>query len=132
MIKELVKPLVTRGFTCLEYAIAVSLTASLAFVLGQALNAIGPKIYDYSAEQDFVGTLRQASEAGEMTYPEIQEMLQIYRDDQLRYRLETWRIRLTFAVSFAICAVVIALLFRRYRLLRFRERFKNCFLTDKP
>jgi hypothetical protein len=132
MIKELVKPLVTRGFTCLEYAIAVSLTASFAFVLGQGLNAISPRIYDYSTEQDFVETLKQASKAGEMTYPETQEMLQIYRDDQLRYRLETWRIRLTFVVSFAICAVVVALLFRKYRLLRFRERFRSCFFLNKP
>lgn len=131
MMKELVKPFVTRGFTCLEYAIAVSLTASFAFVLGQGLNAISPKIYDYSAEQDFVETLMRDSEAGEITYPETQEELQIYRDDQLRYRLETWRIRLTFAVSFVICAVVVALLFRKYRLLRFRERFKNCFFPAK-
>jgi hypothetical protein len=132
MIKELVKPLVTRGFTCLEHAIAVSLTVSFAFVLGQGLNAISPRIYDYSTEQDFVETLIQAAEAGEMTYAETQEMIQIYRDDQPRYRLETWRVRLTFAVSFVICAVVVVLLFRKYRLLRFRERFKNCFFPAKP
>jgi hypothetical protein len=131
MTKNAAKSLATRGFACIEYAVAISLAASLAFLLGQALNAISPKIYDYSAEEDFVEALRQAAKAGEMTYPETREYLRIYRQDQLRYRLETWRIRLTFVVSFAVCAVTVVLLFRKYRLLRFRERFNNYLLTDR-
>lgn len=131
MIKKLVKLLATHGFAFIEYAIVVSLTTSIAFLLGRGLNAISPRIYDYSTEQDFVEALVQASQAGEVTYPETQEMLQIYRDDQLRYRLDVWRIRLTFAVSFAICVVVVVLLFKRYRQLRFRERFKDYFFTAR-
>jgi hypothetical protein len=132
MTGNLVKSLVTRGFTCLEYAMAVCLAASCAVVLGRGLNTISPKIYDYSSERDFVVALRQASEAGEVTYPEAREMLQIYRDDRLSYRLETWRARLTFVISFAVSTLAVALLFKKYRLLRFRERFKNYFLADKP
>jgi hypothetical protein len=131
MIRNIGKSLATRGFACLEYAVAVSLAASLAFVLGQSLNTISPGIYDYSSEEDFVEALRQAAKAGEMTYLETRELLRIYREDQLSYRLESWRVHLTFAISFAICAVVVAILFRKYRLLRFRERFKNYFFTGK-
>jgi hypothetical protein len=132
MIRNPAKSLAAYGFAWLEYAVAVSLAASLAFLLGQALNAISPKIYDYSAEEDFVEALRQAAKAGEMTYPETREYLRIYREDQLRYRLETWRVRLMYIVSFAVCSVAVAFLFRKYRLFRFRERFKNYFFTDKP
>ncbi|UCF44008.1 MAG: hypothetical protein JSV99_03550 [Planctomycetota bacterium] len=131
MVKNIGKSLATRAFACVEYAIALSLAASFAFVLGQGLNVISPKIYDYSAEQSFVEALRQASEAGQMTYPETRELLQIYREDQLSYRLETWRVRLTFVISFAVCAGAVALLFKKYRLLRFRERFKNYFFTAR-
>ncbi len=131
MTRDTAKSLAAHGFACLEYAVAVSLAASIAFLLGQALNAVSPKMYDYLAEEDFVEALRQATKVGEMTYLETREYLRIYREDQPRYRLEIWRIRLTFAVSFAICVVVVVLLFKRYRRLRFRERFKNYFFTAR-
>ncbi|UCC21720.1 MAG: hypothetical protein JSW23_07870 [Planctomycetota bacterium] len=130
MAGKLVKSLVTRGFTWLEHVMAVCLAASCAFFLGQGLNAISPKIYDYSTELDFVMAVQEATAAGEVTYAEAQEMLQDYRNDRLSYRLETWRMRLTYVVSFVICAVVAVLLFKKYRLFRFRERLQSYFLTD--
>jgi hypothetical protein len=131
VLKNIGKSLLTCAFACVEYAVAVSFAASLAFLAGQLLNAVSPKIYDYSTERDFIEALGQACDAGEMTYLETREYLRIYREDQPRFRLEIWRIRLTFAVSFAVCVVVVALLFRRYRRLRFRERFKNYFFTAR-
>ncbi|MBA7634256.1 hypothetical protein ES703_41839 [subsurface metagenome] len=116
-----------RSFRWLEYAIAILIATLLAWALIQALDSITPRIYDYSSEKDLVDALKEGYESGQITYAEMQEMLEIYREAQLRFRLERWRIRLLYALS--IC--VSALLFRKYRLLRFRERPKDYFSADK-
>ena len=88
-------------------------------------------MYDYSLEEDFVDPLKEGYETGQITYVEMQEMLEIYRADQVRFRLERWRIRLLYALSIGVSAAVTALLFRKYRLMRFRERLKDYFFTEK-
>lgn len=128
----MVKSLFVRSFSCLEYGIAVFLAASLVLALTRGLDTLIPRIYDYSSEQDLVDALREGYESGQITYLESREMLQIYRDDQAGFRLEKWRIRLLYAVSICILVAVIVLLFKKYRLLRFRERFGDYFFPAKP
>ena len=125
------KFLMVCSFRWLEYAIAVLIGASFAFAFGQGLNILRPSIYDYSLEEDFVEPLKEGYETGQITYVEMQEMLEIYRDDQVRFRLERWRIRLLYALSIGVSAAVTVLLFRKYRLMRFRERLKDYFSADK-
>lgn len=120
-----------RSFRWLEYGIAVLIAAFIAWDLMQPLDSITPRIYDYSLEKDFIEPLREGYESGQITYAEMQEMLEIYRDDQLRFRLERWRIRLLYALSIGIPTAVMVLLFRKYRLLQFRERLKDYFSADK-
>ena len=117
-----------RGF---EYGIAVLMAASFAFAFGQGLNILRPSIYDYSLEEDFVEPLKEGYETGQITYAEMQEMLEIYRDDQVKFRLERWRIRLLYALSIGVSAAVTVPLFKKYRLMRFRERLKDYFFPDK-
>ena len=125
------KSLMVRSFRWLEYGIAVLVGASFAFAFGGGLNILRPSIYDYSLEEDFVEPLKEGYETGQITYAEMQEMLEIYRDAQVRFRLERWRIRLLYALSIGVSAAVTVLLFRKYRLLRFRERLKDYFFPDK-
>ena len=125
------KSLMVRSFRWLEYTIAVVIVASFALILAFALDRFCPKIYDYSAERDLVKDLRKGYQSGEITYAESREMLEIYRNDQFTYTLERWRIHLLFVVSLGISAAVMVLLFKKYRLLRFRERFSNYFFPDK-
>lgn len=126
----MVKSLFVRAFSCLEYGIAIFFAASLALALTRGLDRLIPSIYDYSEEQDLVEALRQGYESGQITYLESQQMLQIYRDAQARFRLEIWRIRLLYAVSICISAGFMVLLFKRYRSLRFRERLRGYFFPD--
>jgi len=130
-MKNVARSLTLRGFSWLEYSIAVVIIASFALILAFGLDRICPKIYDYSAEADLVSELRRACNSGEITYTESREMLEIYRNDQFTYALERWRIWLLFVVSIIISATMTVLLFRKYRLLRFRERFSNYFFPDK-
>jgi len=123
--------LMVRSFRWLEYGIAILIGASFAFAFGQGLNILRPSIYDYSLEEDFVDPLKEGYETGEITYPEMQEMLEIYRDSQVRFRLERWRIRLFYALSIGVSTTATVLLFKKYRLLRFRERLKDYFFPDK-
>ncbi len=125
------KFLMVRSFRGLEYGITILIAALLAWALIQALDSITPRIYDYSLEEDFVEPLKEGYETGQITYPEMQEMLEIYRDAQVRFRLERWRIRLLYALSIGVSAAVTVLLFRKYRLMRFRERLKDYFFADK-
>ena len=125
------KSLMVRGFSWLEYTIAVFIVASFALILAFGLDRICPEIYDYSAEADLVDDLREAYQSGEITYTESREILEIYRNDQLTYTLEKWRIWLLFAVLIIVSAVAMVLLFRKYRLLRFRERFSDYFFPNK-
>jgi len=125
------KSLMVRSFRWLEYAIAILMVALLAWALIQALGSITPRIYDYSSEEDLVEPLKGGYETGQITYAEMQEMLEIYREAQLRFRLERWRIRLLYALSIGASTAVTALLFRKYRLMRFRERLGDYFFPDK-
>jgi hypothetical protein len=129
----MVKSLFVRVFTCIEYGIAILFAVSLAFMLTQGLGSLVPQIYDYSSEQDLVGALREGYGTDEITHLESKEVLQIYRDNQPEFRLERWRIRLLYTVSICVSAVVMMLLFKKYRSLRFRERLRDCFSTaPKP
>jgi len=121
------KFLMVRSFRGLEYGITILIAALLAWALIQALDSITPRIYDYSLEEDFVEPLKEGYETGQIAYAELQEKLEIYREAQVRFRLDRWRIRFLYALS--IC--VSALLFRKYRLMRFRERPKDHFTADK-
>jgi len=114
--------LMIRSFRWLEYAIAVLIAALLAWVLIWALDNIIPRIYDDLSEGYFVDILKEAYDSGEITYAESQEILEIHRNSQLRFKLERWRIRLLFVLSIGISVTVTVLLFKKYRLLRFRER----------
>jgi len=125
------KFLMVCSFRWLEYGIAILMAASFAFAFGQGLNILRPSIYDYSSEEDLVDDLWEGYGSGQITYAESQEMLQIYRDAQLRFRLERWRIRLLYALSIGVSMAVTVLLFRKYRLMRFRERLKDYFSADK-
>ena len=125
------KFLMVRSFRGLEYGITILIAALLAWALIQALDSITPRIYDYSLEEDFVEPLKEGYETGQITYVEMQEMLEIYRDAQVRFRLERWRIRLLYALSIGVSTAVAVLLFRKYRLMRFRERLKDYFSADK-
>jgi hypothetical protein len=129
--KKMAKFLMVRSFRGLEYGITILIAALLAWALIQALDSITPRIYDYSLEEDFVEPLKEGYETGQIIYAEMQEMLEIYRDAQVRFRLERWRIRLLYALSIGVSAAVTVLLFRKYRLLRFRERLKDYFFADK-
>jgi len=124
------KSLIVHGFKWLEYAIGVFLGASLAFAIAQGLNIISPGIYDYSSEQDLARALKKAYDSGEITHAESRQILRIHRNSQVRFKLEIWRIRLLYVVSICISAVVTVLLFKKYRLLRFRERFGDYFFPD--
>lgn len=129
----MVKSLPVRVFICIEYGIVFLFAASLTLALTQGLGNLVPQIYDYSAEQDMVGALREGYGAGEITYLESKEILQIYRDNQPEFRLERWRIRLLYTVSICISVIVTVLLFKKYRSLRFRERLQDYFLSaPKP
>ncbi len=127
----MVKSLFVRAFSYLEYGIVFLFVASLALVLIRGLDTLVPRAYDYSSEQDLVDALREGYGSGQITYLESQELLQIYRENQAGFRLERWRIRLLYAVSICISAGFIVLLFKKYRLLRFRERFGDYFFPTK-
>ena len=120
-----------RSFKWLEYTTAVLIAALLPWTLARGLDSIIPRIYDYSSEEDLVELFREGYKTGQITYAEMWEMLEIYRDAQLRFKLERWRMRLLYALSIGVSAAVTVLLFRKYRLLRFRERLKDYFSADK-
>jgi hypothetical protein len=128
----MVKSLIVGVFGCIEYTIVFLFIASLAFMLTQRLDSLVPQIYDYSTEQDLLEALREGYESKQITSQQGREILQIYRDTQLRFKLENWRLYLLYAVSICISAPVMVLLFKKYRLLRFRERLRHYFFPTKP
>lgn len=128
----MVKSLIVGVFSCLEYATVVLFIASLAFMLTQGLDSLVPGVYDYSEEDELMEALREGCKSGQITYQESQEILQIYRDAQFRFKLERWRLHFLYAVSICISTVVMVLLFKKYRSLRFRERFRDYFFPAKP
>jgi predicted PurR-regulated permease PerM len=123
------KSLVVSVFSCLEYGIAFLFVASLAFTLTRGLDSLVPSLYDYSTEQDLVDTLREDYESGKITSQESRQILRIYQNDGAR--LERLRTRILDAVSICISAVVMVLLFKKYRSLRFRKRFRDYFFPAK-
>jgi hypothetical protein len=125
----MVKFLVAGVFTCIEYAIVFLFIASLAFTLAQGLDGLVPGVYDYSAEQDLLEVVKEGYESKQITPQQGGEILQIYRDDQTRgQRLRTY---ILYAVSICISAAVSVLLFKKYRLLRFRERLRDYLFPPK-
>lgn len=125
----MVKSLSLGAFRFLEYAAAFLFIASLAFALEQGLDKIVPWQYDYAAQDDLIKDLRQAYASKEVTRRQADEMLLAYKDQQDgRQRLRT---HILYAVSVCVSAGLAALLFKKYRSLRFRERFSTHFFPPK-
>jgi len=125
----MVRSLMVGVFGCLEYAIVFLFIASLAFTLTQGLDILIPEVYDYSAEDELIKAVREGFESKQITSQQGVEILQIYRDDHAR--LQRLRSYILYAVSICISAVVSVLLFKKYRSLRFRERFRDYFFPAK-
>lgn len=125
----MVKFLVVGVFTCIEYAIVFLFIASLAFTLAQGLDGLVPGVYDYSADQELLETVREDYESKQITSQQGREILQIYRNDQAG--LQRLRTCILYAVSICISVIVTVLLFKKYRSLRFRERFRDYFFLAK-
>jgi hypothetical protein len=116
-------------FGCLEYAVAFLFIASLAFALTQGLDILIPEVYDYSAEDELIKDVREGFESKQITAQQGGEIFRIYRDDQAR--LQRRRTYILYAVSICVSAIVTMLLFKKYRSLRFRERFRDYFFPAK-
>lgn len=126
----MVRFFVVGVFSCIEYGIAFLLVVSLSFTLAQGLDSLVPGVYDYSTEQELLEAVKEGYESKQITSQQGREILQIYRDDQ--NRLERLRTYILYAVSICISAAVLVLLFKEYRLLRFRERFRDYLSPVKP
>ncbi len=121
----MVKSLIIGVFGCIEYAVAFLFIASLAFTLTQGLDILIPEVYGYSTEDELTKAVKDGFESKQITSQQAGEIWRIYRDDQAR--LQRFRIRILYAVSLCISVVVLVLLFKKYRSLRFRERFRDYF-----
>lgn len=117
------------AFRCLEYAIAFLFIASLAFAFEQGLDKIVPWAYDYAAQDNLADELRQACESKQVTRRQAEEMFLTYEDEQIR--LQRQRTYILYIVSVCISAGFTVLLFKKYRTLRFRERFRDYFFPVK-
>jgi predicted PurR-regulated permease PerM len=124
------KSLIVGVFGCLEYAIVFLFVASLAFAIAQGMDKLVPWTYDYSADENLAEALRQGFESKQITRQQGEEIFLAYQDNQTR--LQRLRSYILYAVSVCISAVVSVLLFKKYRLLRFRERFRDYFFPSKP
>jgi predicted PurR-regulated permease PerM len=122
------KLLVIGIFTCLEYAVVLLFIAVLVFTLAQQLDNLIP--YDYSAERELLDAVRDGLESKQITSQQGVEILQTYRDDQAR--LERRRTRIFYVVLTCISTGFMMLLFKEYRSLRLRERFRDYFFPPKP
>jgi hypothetical protein len=117
-------------FACLEYTIVSLLIAALAFVLVQQLDNIVPWGYNYSAEQELLEAINDGFDSKQITHQQGAEILRNYRDDLAgRERLRTY---ILYAVSICISGSIVIFLFRKYRSLRFRERFRDYLFPAKP
>jgi hypothetical protein len=110
-------------FGCFEYAAAFLFIAAIAFALAQGLDILIPEAYDYSAEDKLTKAVKEGFESKQITSQEGGEILCIYRDDQAG--LQRLRTRILYAVSICISAAVVTPSFKKYRSLRFRERFRD-------
>jgi hypothetical protein len=127
--KKMVKFLMLSAFRCFEYAIAFLFIASLAFAFAQGLDKLVPWTYDYAAQDNLINDLRQGCESKQITYRQANEMLLAYQDEQAGHqRLRSY---ILYAVSVCISAIITALLFKKYRSLRFRERFRDYLFPAK-
>jgi hypothetical protein len=125
------KSIMVGVFGCLEYAVAFLFIASLAFAFEQGLDKLVPWTYDYSAEENLAAELRQGYKSKQVTYRQAEEIFLAYQDEQAG--LQRLRTCILYAVSICISAAVSVLLFKKYRLLRFRERFRDYFFpASKP
>ncbi|MBN1392594.1 MAG: hypothetical protein JW947_07305 [Sedimentisphaerales bacterium] len=116
---------------CIEYGIVCLFAAALSFILAQSAESFVQSTYDYSAEQELLKAVRQGYETRQITSQQSAEILQIYRQKQAK--LQRTRSYIFYAVSICISAGLAVSLFRKYRSLRFRERFREHFLqAPKP
>jgi hypothetical protein len=125
----MVKFLSLGVFRCLEYAIAFLFIASLAFTLIRGLDILIPEVYDYSTEDELTKAVREGFESKQITSQQGGEILQTYRDEQAG--LQRLCSYIIYAVSVCISAGFTVLLFKKYRSLRFRERFRDYFFPAK-
>jgi hypothetical protein len=125
----MVKFLMVGVFACLEYAIIFLLVVSLAFAFEQGLDKIVPWTYDYAAQDNLAEELRQGCDSNQVTRRQAEEMFLAYEDEQIR--LQRLRSYILYAVSVCISAGLVMLLFKKYRSLRFRERFRDYFFPAK-
>jgi hypothetical protein len=125
----MVKLLVLNAFRCFEYAIVFLFIASLTFILARGLDKIAPWKYDYAAQDNLAKELRQGYESKQVTRQQAEEMFLAYQDD--RAGLQRLRSYILYAVSICISAAVVVLLFKKYRSLRFRERFRDYLFPAK-
>lgn len=117
--------LVISAFTCLEYAIVFLFIASTAFMLAQSLDVFVLSAYDYTADQEILEAVSEGYKSKQITGQQGAEILQIYRED--RDGGQRLRKYILYAVSICISAAFMILLFKKYRLLRFRERIRDYF-----
>lgn len=126
----MVKSLSLSAFRCFEYAISFLFIVSLAFAIAQGLDKIVPWTYDYEAQESLIKELRQGHESKQITRSQADEMLLAYQDEQ--NELQKLRTYIIYAVSVCISTGIVALIFKIYRKLRFRERFRDYLFPGKP
>jgi len=125
----MVKSLMVGVFGCLEYAVAFLFIAAITLVFIQGLDILVPEAYNTSAEEELTQAVKEGFESKQITSQQGGEIWRIYQDDQAR--LQRRRTYILYAVSICISAGLVALLFKKYRSLRFRERFKDYFFPAK-
>jgi hypothetical protein len=126
----MVKSLSLSAFRFFEYVISFLFIVSLAFALAQGLDKIVPWTYDYEEQENLIKDLMVGYESKQVTLRQANEMLLAYQDE--RNEIQRLRTYIIYVVSVFISAGLVVLLFRKYRLLRFRERFWDHFLPGKP
>ncbi|OHB61313.1 MAG: hypothetical protein A2167_09035 [Planctomycetes bacterium RBG_13_46_10] len=125
----MVKSLSLSAFRFLEYAVVFLFIASLVFILAQGLDILVPEVYDSSAEDELTKAVKEGFDSKQITSQQAGEIWRIYRDEQSRR--QRFRMYIICAVSICISAGPVVLLFKKYRSLRFRERFRDYFFPAK-
>ncbi len=115
---------VTIVFSCLEYVIVVLIVIFLGFLLAHSLNGVVSEMY-YSSEQELLKAVIEGYESKQITSQQYSEILQAYREDQAKIRKPLTYI--LYAVSICLSTAVSVFAFKKYRSLRFRERFRAYF-----
>lgn len=125
----MVKFLTLSAFRCFEYVIVLLFIISLTFVFEMGLDKIVPWTYDYESQDTFIKELKQARASKQITPRQAEEIFLAYEDEQIEFQKR--RTYILYAVSACISAGLAALLFKKYRSLRFRERFGDYFFPPK-